>query len=227
VAPFRAPTVREGSPKPTKPRGQSTGSGRWRVLRVAIFGGTFDPIHCAHLTIAREAVRAFSLSRVLFIPAAHPPHKSGAESAAYEDRYRMVELACQGEPLFEPSRLEAGTRKNYSIHTIERVKAALGPGDELFFLIGADAFAEVHSWFRWRDVVRETAFIVVSRPGHSYTLPPGARVERLETLALPVSSSEIRSRLEAGEACPELPPAVTDYILKRGLYRKSGEPSVA
>jgi nicotinate-nucleotide adenylyltransferase len=187
-------------------------------LRIAIFGGTFDPIHCGHLTIAREAARVFSLTRVLFIPASHPPHKSSVKSAPYEDRYRMVELACAGEPLFEPSRLEAGQRKSYSIETVERVKAGLAPGDELFFLIGSDAFAEIQTWYRWRDVVREAAFIVVTRPGHSYAVPPGARTHRLDTLALSVSSSEIRARLASGEAPSELPRPVLEYIREHGLY---------
>ncbi len=187
-------------------------------MRVAIFGGTFDPIHCAHLAIAREAARAFGLTRVLFVPASHPPHKTSAIAAPYEDRYRMVELACQGEPLFEASRLEAGQKKSYSIDTIERVNAVLAPGGELFFLIGSDAFAELHTWYRWRDVVREVQFIVVTRPGCNYVVPPGARVNRLDTIALPVSSSEIRARLAAGKAPSELPQTVLAYIREHGLY---------
>jgi len=190
-------------------------------LRIAIFGGTFDPIHCAHLAIAREAASAFSLGRVLFIPASHPPHKSSAISAPYEDRFRMVELACQDEPLFEASRLEAGQRRSYSIDTIERVKAALAPGDELFFLIGADAFEEIESWYRWHDVVRAVEFIVVSRPGHRFTVPPCARIHFLETLALDVSSSGIRARLAAGETPSGLPKPVFDYIRAHGLYSRS------
>jgi nicotinate-nucleotide adenylyltransferase len=191
-------------------------------LRLALFGGTFDPIHFAHLEVAREAARKFELSRVLFVPAARPPHKSGATSAGYEDRYRMVAIACENEPLFEASRLEAGTRRSYSIRTIERVKAGLAPADSLFFLIGADAFAEIRTWYRWGDVVREVEFIVVTRPGHLYAVPPGARVHRLDTLALPVSSSEIRARLAAGESPAEIPPKVLDYIRERGLYRAGG-----
>ncbi|MEK7407731.1 MAG: nicotinate-nucleotide adenylyltransferase [Acidobacteriota bacterium] len=187
-------------------------------MRLAIFGGTFDPVHSAHLMVAREAARQFGLDRVLFIPASRPPHKGGATATPYEDRCRMVELACQGEPLFEVSRLEAGDRKSYSIHTIEKVRAMLAPSDELFFLIGADAFAEIRTWHRWEDVVGAVAFIVVSRPGHQYAAPPGGRVHRLETLALPVSSSEVRARLAAGEDPPEIPPAVLAYIRERGLY---------
>src|ERR1043166_7628374 len=139
-------------------------------MRTAIFGGTFDPIHRAHLIVAHEAAAAFSLDRVLFIPAANPPHKEAG--ADYEDRYKMVELACAGEPRFIASRLEAGSEKSYSIRSIERVKAM---GGEVFFVIGADAFAEIRTWHRWEDVVDAVDFIVVTRPGHAYTSPPGAR----------------------------------------------------
>ncbi len=168
--------------------------------------------------MAREAARECALERVLFIPASHPPHKSGATAAPYEDRYRMVELACQGEPLFEPSRLEAGRQMSYSVETIERVKSGLAGSDELLFLIGADAFAEIQCWFRWRDVVREVEFIVVTRPGHVYAVPPGAHVHRLESLALQVSSSAIRARLAAGGTPSELPAAVLEYIRAHRLY---------
>jgi nicotinate-nucleotide adenylyltransferase len=183
-------------------------------MKTAIFGGTFDPIHSAHLVVAREAAEAFGLDRVLFVPAANPPMKEAG--ARYEDRFKMVELACAGEPRFEASRLEAGSQKSYSIHTIERVKAQTR---DVYFIIGSDAFAEIQSWFRWRDVVAAVEFIVVARPGHNYTTPPGARVHRLETVALPVSSSEIRYQLARGERPAELPAAVTDYIRARGLYR--------
>jgi nicotinate-nucleotide adenylyltransferase len=184
-------------------------------MRTAIFGGTFDPIHRAHLIVAREAADTFALDRVLFIPAANPPHKDAG--ASYEDRYKMVELACAGEPRFVPSRLEEGREKSYSIHTIERVKAQPGAG-QVFFVIGSDAFAEIRSWYHWEDVVRETEFIVVSRPGHTYSIPDGARVHRLETVALPVSSSETRQALARGETPDELPAVVADYIRERGLY---------
>ena len=185
--------------------------------RIAIFGGTFDPIHCAHLTVAREAAAQFHLDRVLFVPAANPPHKVEL-AASYEHRYRMVELACACDPRFVPSRLEEGRRKSYSIHTIRRVRAELKAEDRLFFLIGADAFAEVGSWRCAKEVIRLVEFIVVTRPGHGYASPPGARVHRLDTLALPVSSSEIRQQLAAGKAPAELPPEVLRYIRENRLY---------
>jgi nicotinate-nucleotide adenylyltransferase len=187
-------------------------------LKIAIFGGTFDPIHAAHIQIAQEAAEAFRLDRVLIIPAANPPHKSGAQVASYEDRYQMVEIACEGDALLEPSRLEAGAAKSYSIDTILRLKQQLSPADRLYFIIGSDAFAEITTWHRWEEVISHVEFIVVSRPGHSYAVPEGARVHRLESLALVVSSSAIRRELAAGGAPPEIPAGVLSYIRQHGLY---------
>jgi nicotinate-nucleotide adenylyltransferase len=186
-------------------------------LKLAIFGGTFDPIHSAHLTVAREAVRRFGLDRVLFVPAAHPPHKPDA-GTRYEDRLRMVQLACEGEPLFEASDIESGSGKSYSIDTIERLRSSLPAGDQLYFIIGTDAFAEILTWHRAADVIRLVDFIVVTRPGHDYAIPPGARVLRLDTLVLTVSSSGIRSKLAAGAHPAELPDKVFEYIRANGLY---------
>ena len=186
--------------------------------RLAIFGGTFDPVHEAHLGVARAAADRFRLDHVLFVVAARPPHKSGKACAGYQDRVRMVELACRADPRFEASRLEEHTERSYSIDTIEKVRAGLAPGDEMFFLIGADAFAEIATWRRWEDVLRSVTFIVVSRPGHKYAIPQGARVERLDQLELPESSSEIRRTLAAGEQPKGLPGAVMEYIQQHGLY---------
>ena len=188
-------------------------------MRIALFGGTFDPIHNAHLTVAREAAHAFSLDRVLLIPAAHPPHKSNDHLTPYEDRLRMVALACGEDPLLEASRLEDHEGKSYSIDTIERALRTVAAGGQLYFLIGADAFREIETWHRWRDVIAAVDFIVVTRPGHEYRTPPGARVHRLDTLALSISSSEIRQRLVEGDLPPEVPPSVWTYIREHGLYR--------
>ncbi len=189
------------------------------MKKVAIFGGTFDPVHCAHLTVAREAANQFGIDKVLFVVAANPPHKPNATQAGYEDRYRMVELACDDLPAMVPSRLEESRRRSYSIHTIERLSPELSEGDQLYFIIGADAFAEIESWFRWRDVVRMVEFIVVTRPGHTYQTPTGATVHRLDTLALPVSSTDLRRRLASGERPSEIPAPVLDYIASHHLYR--------
>jgi nicotinate-nucleotide adenylyltransferase len=186
-------------------------------LRLALLGGTFDPIHEAHLALARAALKKFNLDKVLFVPASKPPHKSGVTHAAYADRVRMTELACASEPRFEVSRIEQDTI-SYSIETITKVREPLLPGDELFFIIGADAFAEIETWRRWREVVAGVTFIVASRPGHVYRIPEGAKVERLESIKLPYSSSDIRRALAAGESPAEVPGAVMDYIRQHGLY---------
>jgi nicotinate-nucleotide adenylyltransferase len=187
-------------------------------MKLAIFGGTFDPVHEAHLAVARHAAGSFHLDRVLFVPAAWPPHKAGVTGASYEDRVHMLELACQGEARFEVSRLEEHTVRSYSIDTILKVRAGLDAADELSFIIGADAFAEIALWKRWREVVEAVRFIVVSRPGHIYGVPQGARVERLDCLELPVSSSGIRRALAAGERPTEISAQVLEYILRHGLY---------
>ena len=187
-------------------------------MRLAIFGGTFDPIHQAHLAIAQEAAERCRLDRLLLVPAANPPHKSLLTHAPYDDRVRMAEIACRNLAHLEVSRLEERTESSYSIDTIEKVRARLAAGDELFFVIGADAFADIRTWRRWRDVIRTVTFVVVSRPGVVYDAPPDARVERIDRLQLAVSSSEIRKQLAAGGRPPEVPAAVLDYIFAHGLY---------
>jgi nicotinate-nucleotide adenylyltransferase len=187
-------------------------------MRLAIFGGTFDPIHEAHLAVAGAAADRFHLDRVLFIPAGRPPHKMSAARAPYEARVRMAELACAGDPRFEVSRLEAGSANSYSIDTIEKLRAAVDPASELFFLIGADAFAEIRTWRRWRELARAVTFLVASRPGARYLAPPEARVERLEGLKLEPSSSAIRAALAAGQTPAGLPAPVLEYVQRHSLY---------
>jgi len=186
--------------------------------RVCVFGGTFDPIHTAHLQIAEEARQRFALDRVLFVPAAHPPHKDASGVTPYADRFQMVEIACRPYPSFSVSRLEAGRAQSYTVDTIRRVRKELGPQDRLLFLIGADAFDDLKTWKGWQELVTLTEFIVVARPESEYRVPEGAHINRLDGMALPVSSSTIRPRLAAGEATPELPVEVRAFIVKRGLY---------
>lgn len=186
--------------------------------RVSLFGGTFDPIHDAHLQIATAAIEKFSLHRVLFVPARNPPHKHPSGVTPYKHRLRMVEIACRVDPRFIASRLEEGSGPSYTIDTLERFRKELRSDDRLFFLIGSDAFDEIESWKRWQDVIRLTEFIVVTRPEHEYCAPEQVRVHRLDGVSLPVSSSSIRNRLAAGQSTPELPSGVRAYIETHGLY---------
>jgi nicotinate-nucleotide adenylyltransferase len=186
--------------------------------RVCLFGGTFDPVHNAHLMIAREAARRFGFSKILFLPAGHPPHKQLSQVTPYRHRLRMVELACASEPRFQVSTLEQGDQFSYSIDTIEALRRTIAPQVQLSFLIGSDAFDEIETWHRWRDLLESVEFIVVSRPSHEFRVPPGAQIRLLDGLALPVSSTDIRARLAKHAPTPELPPAVRQYIDENHLY---------
>lgn len=140
-------------------------------MNVAIFGGTFDPIHSGHLAVARAARERFGLKQILFIPADAPPHKLKTPITEYHHRFAMVALATAGEKEFIPSTLEAREgrepRPNYSIDTVRRVRAGLKKIDRLFFIIGIDAFKEFATWREPEALLREAEFIVVSRPGFS------------------------------------------------------------
>jgi nicotinate-nucleotide adenylyltransferase len=193
--------------------------------RVCLFGGTFDPIHNAHLQMAEEAAARFQLNRVIFIPAGNPPHKNSRQVTPYEDRLAMVKLACADNPTFEISEMERGNERSYTFNTLQRFTPQLAPGDRLFFLIGADAFDELETWYRWHDVLQMTEFIVVSRPGKEYRIPAGGRVLRLDNVQLPAASRTIRSKVAAGQPTPELPHPVRRYIDAHGLYQ-STRPSI-
>lgn len=168
--------------------------------------------------MAREARRAFAIDRLLFVPNNTPPHKRNGAQASYGDRLRMIELAIAGEPGLEVSTLEQDTERSYTIETLLKVRATLASSDELFFLIGADAYAEVGTWYRWKEVLLLTEFIVVTRPGFAIPDIEGATAHRLDTLSLEISSSDIRRRLSHGEMPRELPMGVARHIIAHRLY---------
>ena len=195
-------------------------------MSTAIFGGTFDPIHNGHLAAARAAADGFGIAKVLFIPAGHPPHKHRRPEADYSDRLRMVELACATDSRFVASRLEEpreAAEPHYSVNTIHRLRQDLGPDEILFFILGADAFTEFPLWYRREEVAREVEFLVVSRPGSDASKPQpteaGVTAHFLKDIAVPISSTQLRSRLRSrGEAEESLPPAVAQYIQDHHLY---------
>lgn len=151
-------------------------------MNVAIFGGSFDPIHRGHLALARTAANRYSLRQVLFVPANIPPHKQKLPLTPFVHRYAMVALATQDEKRFWPSLLEAfplkrsaGTRTlasaqaqaNYTIDTVRRVKETLKKSDRLFLLLGMDAFRDIAKWHEAIALLAECEFVVASRPGYS------------------------------------------------------------
>lgn len=196
-------------------------------MKLAIFGGTFDPLHRGHLEIARGAADTFGLDQVLFIPSGQPPHRSHPPVATYEHRYRMVELACTADERFVASRLEAPAHggPHYSVDTVARVRHDCTPLDELYFLIGADAFAEVTQWRHWQELAEMVEFIVVSRPGEDIqrqTVPAPARTRWLTTVHVPISSTQIRDMLRGGiDAREWLSPEVAAYVEEKGLYQRT------
>lgn len=153
-------------------------------MNIGLFGGTFDPIHKGHLALAHSARERCQLSRVYFVPAYLPPHRTTQPLASYFDRYAMTVLATVGEKAFVPSLLEApqefslhekksGARAgvasapNYTIETIRTLKTRLKGADRLFFLIGIDAFKDIAKWHQAEALFSECEFIVASRPGYS------------------------------------------------------------
>jgi nicotinate-nucleotide adenylyltransferase len=157
-------------------------------MNIALFGGTFDPIHRGHVIVARAAVLRFALKQVWFIPADIPPHKQKTPIMSFYHRYAMICLALAGEKDFVPSLLESpdpnidGSKRqpSYTIDTVRRVKKTLGKSDRLFFLIGMDAFKDIAQWHKADELLAECDFIVAARPGFSLadvasSLPPKLR----------------------------------------------------
>jgi nicotinate-nucleotide adenylyltransferase len=141
-------------------------------MNVALFGGTFDPVHNGHLAVAKAAQQRFDLGRIYFVPASVPPHKNDKTLTPYHHRFAMLALATQGEKVFVPSLLESPddehpTAPSYSLDTVRRLKAQLGRSDRLFFLIGIDAFKDIATWHEPEQLLAECEFVVVSRPGFS------------------------------------------------------------
>jgi nicotinate-nucleotide adenylyltransferase len=142
-----------------------------RPRNIALFGGSFDPIHVGHLAVARAAQRRFHLDEVHFIPSGRPPHKHAYALAPYPHRFAMVALACSEHPAFVPSLAEAGTdqgghEKFYSIDTVRHFKARLRRSvDHLYFILGADSFLEIPTWKDYEALLLSCDFVVASRPG--------------------------------------------------------------
>jgi nicotinate-nucleotide adenylyltransferase len=141
-------------------------------MNVAIFGGTFDPVHRGHLNVARAAQQAYDLGRIYFVPADIQPLKQRRPVTPYHHRYAMIALATRGEKTFLPSLMEApgqAARRtpSFTVNTVRRFRASLPKSDRLFFLIGIDSFRTIANWRQPEALLREVEFIVASRPGFS------------------------------------------------------------
>lgn len=189
--------------------------------RIGVFGGSFDPIHVGHLAISREALRRCGLDVVLFIVAAVPPHKKEPD-ASVEHRLRMVELAVEDEPDFQPSRIEIERDgASYTAETLRELRA-IYPGASFYLIVGADSAIDFSSW-KTPDAVIEMANVVIApRPGFDPSeMEPRLRSEAhvLQSPEIDVSSTIIRKRTREGKPVGSLVPAAVDrYIREHRLY---------
>ena len=203
---------------------------RDNMTRIAIMGGTFDPIHYGHL-VAAEAVRQeFDIDEVRFIPAGSPPHKESRLLAAPWHRYMMTALAAASNKFFVPSSIEIDRGgRSYTIDTVRALREELGESALFFFITGADAVLEILTWKEPDVLLSMCDFVAVTRPGYrreallDHILKLGSeynsKIRFLEVPALAISSSDIRARTYLGKSAKYLTPdSVLDYIAKHGLY---------
>jgi len=212
--------------------------------RIAVYGGTFDPIHRGHLEVGRAVVRQFALDELLLVPAHRPPHKTARVIADAYHRYAMAALGTLDEARLKVSTVELeAPERPYTFETLGRLREALGPEAALFFVMGADSFEELNLWREPERILDSANVIVITRPRHALGaahLPArftanladlrGGRVEAAapaggvyltDAVNIDVSSTEIRRRVRDGEAIDDqVPPRVADYIRKYELYRR-------
>lgn len=221
------------------------------AARIGILGGTLDPIHVGHVETALAARAALALDRVIIIPARVPPHRHQQPVASAYHRFAMVAMAVNGIDGLCASDMELrAPAPSYTADTLTRIHERQGTtGSQVFFITGADAFAEIETWHRYPDVLELANFVVVSRPGfpvsmlsarlpslagrmHSAAMPhdePGNPLIFLLDAKTPdVSSTGIRRRLAGGEPLPGLvPAAVATHIAQHALYTHVDVPSRA
>ena len=195
---------------------------------IGLLGGTFNPVHEGHLSIAREALRLFALDAVWFIPCAVPPHKPAHNLAANEDRLAMLRLALAGEPRFDALPIEFDRPgKSYTVDTV-RALQALHPGDGFVFIIGADTLPELHTWHQPLELLSLVRIVTLARPGFvpdavALQLPPPWPARLLADLRtgdpLDVSSRDVRAKIAAGQTLSLVPEPVQRYIQEHNLYR--------
>ncbi len=198
--------------------------------RVAVFGGTFDPIHIGHLAAVQDAADSLTFERVLFVPNFRPPHKAQVPVSVAEDRVAMVRLSLEGSPNFELSLVEfERDRPSFTLDTMRVLRERFGSGTELYFLTGCDALADLHTWHRPEELVNEFRLVIMDRPTGSEV--PWEVVEKrfphirsqidiVHVAQLEISGEDIRRRVRTGRSIRyHVIPAVEHYIRAHALYR--------
>jgi nicotinate-nucleotide adenylyltransferase len=214
------------------------------LARVGVLGGSFNPIHYGHLLLADEVLETVGLDRLLFVPAASPPHKPAAQLAPAADRCEMVRLAVAGHPRFAVSDLEL--RRSGPSYTVDTLTELAAGGDELFYVVGSETFLDLLTWREPRRVAQLARLVVIPRAGSAFDVESAAAQKVLRDIgveggfvhvgapadvrpqgvlivhaaSLPLSASEIRRRVRQGRSLAfRLPPAAVAYIESHGLYR--------
>ena len=190
--------------------------------RLGIMGGTFDPIHHGHLVAASEVQARFELDEVVFVPTGIPWQKDDREVSPAEDRYLMTVIATASNPRFSTSRVDIERQApTLTVDTLTDLRTEF-PDDEMFFITGADALAQILSWKRVDELFALAHLVGVTRPGFHLDgqhLPDQA-VSLIEVPAMAISSTDCRQRVKRGQPVWYLvPDGVVQYISKRGLYR--------
>lgn len=210
-----------------------------RNKRTGIMGGTFNPVHDAHVIMAKTAYKELDLDEVLIMPSSVPPHKLGLEIASAEDRSRMVKLAIEGEEglIFSDFELKR-EGKTYSAETMSLLKA-LHPDTDYFFIIGADSLFTIETWYKPEVLLPLVTTVVFDRSGAMNGFIPdktirdetvtdkikaieekyGCRMVFLHMPDMPVSSTGVRELIRQGKRPEHLPDKVFHYILEKGLYQ--------
>jgi len=188
---------------------------------VALYGGSFDPVHCAHLKVAQAALEQLNVDKVVFIPAAQSPLKASTAIAGDAARVKMLRLATAAEPRFEvdPCEIERGGT-SYTVDTI-RAFCTKHSECQLHWIIGADQFELLPQWHCIEEIASLVTFVVLRRPGYSISglSVPGLKYIAIEAPLMPHSSSEIRALLAAGRPTEDLMPhSVEAFISSHGLY---------
>ncbi len=193
------------------------------IQRLALFGGAFDPVHSAHLTVARYALKQVGLDRLIFIPAAQSPLKKNAPLASDEERVEMLELATDGEQRFKVDTFEVEKGGiSYTVDTVRHFKAHF-VNAELFWMIGADQFEQLDQWHQIEALAEMVTFLVFGRPGTPLKACAieGLNYFEVDAPMMEVSSSEIRDRcLRQLDIEGMVPDAVEAFISERALYTK-------
>ncbi len=203
-------------------------------MNIGILGGTFDPVHLGHLSIANAAMDQAALERVLFIPAGQPRLKQAEPAASADHRIEMVRLAIEGNPRFRVCDDEARrSGPTYSVDTLVELSAKLGPGTDLFFILGLDVLDQFDQWKDPERVLTLCRLLVLHRPGEPdfdwpgfYRRVPKAegRVQIVTAPLVDVSATELRRRVAVGEPLDgQVPDAVAEYIQEQGLYLTARE----